>query len=374
MKIAVNARFLLKGKLEGIGWYSFEVLRRLVAMRPEDEFIFFFDRAYDEAFIFADNVSGVVVAPPARHPFLWYLWFEWAIPRQLKKYQADIFISPDGYCSLSTDTPTLMVVHDIAHHHFPEQVPFLVRSYYNYFVPRYLRKAKKILTVSEYTQSDIIKTYGIRPEKIRVAPNGCRDSFQPISDKQKKDIRSQFSEGQPYFFYAGAVHPRKNVHRVITAFDQFKKRTKSPIKLLIGGRFAWQTGPVKTAFNEATHQSDIHFPGYLEDEVLPLLTAAAIAMVYPSQFEGFGLPVLEAMQAGTPVITSNVSSLPEVCGDAGILVSPTDIEAISYAMEKVYTDKNLAREMSQKGLLRSQKFSWDQTAKAMSEVLSTPPA
>lgn len=370
MKIGVNTRFLLKGKLEGIGWYSFEVLRRLVALRPDDEFVFFFDRPYDEDFIFADNVKGVVVSPPARHPILWYLWFEWAIPRQLKKQQVDLFISPDGYCSLKAKTPTLMVVHDIAHHHFPEQVPFLVRNYYNYFVPRYLRKAAKILTVSEYTRSDIMKTYGINQERIRTAPNGCRDSFQPISAQKQKEVRAKFAAEQTYFFYAGAVHPRKNVHRIIAAFDDFKQRTSSSVKLLIGGRFAWQTGPVKTAFDTAKHQSDIHFLGYLEDEVLPLLTASAIAMVYPSQFEGFGLPVLEAMQSGTPVITSNVSSLPEVCGDAGILVPPDDTTAISRAMEQLYLDKELAQKMRREGLDRSHLFSWIQTAKRMNEVIS----
>ena len=369
MRIAVNTRFLLKGRLEGIGWYTYEVIRRLVQMRPDDEFIFFFDRPFDESFIFADNVKGVVVSPAARHPILWYWWFEWSIPRQLKKFQIDLFISPDGYCSLRSDLPTLMVVHDIAHHHFPQQIPFLVRSYYNCFVPRFLRKADKILTVSEYTACDIINIYGIDEAKIRVAHNGCRDSFRPVSIREKESMKQQFAEGQDYFFYAGAVHPRKNVHRIILAFDKFKKKTKSPIKLLIGGRFAWQTGPVKTAYDKAIHQRDIHFLGYLEDEVLPLLTAAALAMVYPSQFEGFGLPVLEAMQCGTPVITSNTSSLPEVAGDAGILVEPNNTPALSNAMERLYVNEQLRKTLSKKGLVRSREFSWEKTAKGVNVAI-----
>lgn len=370
MTIAVNTRFLLKGKLEGIGWYTYEVLSRLVAARPNDEFIFFFDRPFDEAFIFADNVRGMVVPPPARHPILWYLWFEWSLPYQLKKQQVDVFISPDGYCSLKSKTPTLMVVHDIAHHHFPEQVPFLVRAYYHYFVPRFLRKADKILTVSAYTKADILQTYDIDPAKTIVATNGCRDAFQPISPLHQKEVQAEFANRAAYFFYAGAVHPRKNVHRIITAFDAFKDRTKSNIKLLIGGRFAWQTGPVKTAFDAAKHQADIQFLGYLDNETLTSLTAGALAMVYPSMFEGFGLPVLEAMQCGTPVITSNISSLPEVAGDACILVDPTNTNAISHAMEAIYSDKKLAGEMSKKGLIRSQEFSWDNTANIMNQEIN----
>ncbi|HAD33931.1 MAG TPA: glycosyltransferase family 1 protein, partial [Chitinophagaceae bacterium] len=129
MKIAVNARFLLKGKLEGIGWFTHEIIRRVVNMHPEHQFIFFFDRPFDSSFLYAKNVEAVILNPPARHPFLWWIWFEWAIPRALKKYQADMFISTDGFLSLRTQTPTLLVMHDLAFEHFPEHLPLKFRWY-----------------------------------------------------------------------------------------------------------------------------------------------------------------------------------------------------------------------------------------------------
>ena len=227
MKIGINARFLLKGKLEGIGWYTFEVLRRLVEAHPEQKFVFFFDRPFDPSFVFAENVQAIVLRPPARHPVLWYLWFEWALPAALKKQQIDVFFSPDSYLSLRTSVPTVMVVHDIAHLHFPQEIPFLVRRYYEYFIPRFLRKAERVIAVSEYTRQDVIKHYAIPAEKIVVGYNGCKAAFQPLDSAMKQAIKDEYTAGEDYFFYVGAIHPRKNVHRLIAAFDQFKSTTAS---------------------------------------------------------------------------------------------------------------------------------------------------
>ena len=132
MKIAINTRFLLPNKLEGIGWFSYEVLKRWVAWHPEHEFIFIFDRKYDERFIFDKNVTPVVAFPPARHPFLFYLWFEWALPTVFAKHKVDAFMSPDGFMSLRSKVPTQLVIHDIAWKHFPEQVPYWYRKHYEY--------------------------------------------------------------------------------------------------------------------------------------------------------------------------------------------------------------------------------------------------
>jgi hypothetical protein len=140
MKIAVNTRFLLEGQLEGIGIYTQEIFRRVVKLLPQHEFYFLFDRKPAPEFIFADNVKAVIVSPQARHPLLWYWWFEHAVPAVLKKYQIDVFLSPDGYGSLSTDIPQVITIHDLAFEHYPEQVPFLVNQYYRYFVPKYCCK------------------------------------------------------------------------------------------------------------------------------------------------------------------------------------------------------------------------------------------
>jgi len=369
MKIAVNTRFLLKDKLEGIGWVTYELLKRMVEQHPEDEFLFFFDRAYDERFVFGKNVQPIVLAPPARHPFLWFIWFEIAIPRALKKYKPDVFLSTDGYCSIRATTKTVMITHDIAHLHFPEQIPTLVKKYYNKYVPLFLNRANQIISVSHFTKSDIIEQYGIEANKISVVHNGCREGFHPLDNKEQEKIREKYAEGASYFFYVGAVHPRKNLHRLLLAFDQFKKKNKSTIRLLLGGRFAWQTDEVKDAFELSDHQDDIKFLGYVPEEDLPKVMASAYAFVYPSLFEGFGLPLLEAMHCDVPVITSTVSSLPEVTGEAGIKINPQSIDEIANALEKIYLDTTLRSQLIQVGRQQRTQFNWDVSAEKVYSVL-----
>ena len=369
MTVAVNTRFLLPNTLEGSGWYTFEVIKRMVEAHPEDEFIFFFDRAYDERFIFADNIKPVVVYPQARHPILWYLWFEWGLPSAIRKAKPDVFLSTDSYCSLSANVKTLMVTHDIAHIHFPEQIPNLVRRYYDYFVPKFLKRADLIATISQFCKADIEKHYQIPSEKIFVAHNGCRDNFSAITEEEKQNIKNKYSDGQDYFFYVGAVHPRKNLVRLIQAFNLFKKQTDTTVKLLIGGRMAWQTGDIHTAYQSADCREDITFLGYLPEEDLPKVLSASLALTYVSLFEGFGLPILEAMYAETAVICSNTSSMPEVAAEAAILVDPYQPQEVADAMQKIWRQPALRQILIEKGKEQRQQFNWGFTAQRLYEGL-----
>ena len=359
MRIAVNTRFLLPGRMEGIGRFTREVSFRLAEQHPEHEFFFFFDRPYEPAFIPASNVHPVVLFPPARHPALWYAWFEWAVPNALRRCRADVFLSPDGYCSLRSPTPTVMVMHDLAYLHFPEAVPPVVRGYYRHFVPRYLRRAERIVTVSDYTAGDIRRQFGIDAGKIDTACNGCDPVFRPLPEAEKQQVRDQYADGQPYFFYIGAMHPRKNVDRLIGAFDLFKAQTGAPLQLLLAGRMAWQSGPVRAAWEAARYQDDIRFLGYVPDEELPRLTGAAYALTWVSLFEGFGVPILEAMHCDTPVLCSDVSSMPEVAGEAGLLVDPHSKEAIAAGMARLWHEEALRQNLVEKGRMQRLKYSWD---------------
>lgn len=369
MRIAVNTRILLKGRLEGVGWFTREVLQRLVRRHPGWEFLFLFDRPYDEAFVFGPNVQPLVVAPPARHPLLWAWWFNVAVPRVLRQEKADVFFSPDGHCSLRTAVPTVMVTHDIAHEHFPEQVPWLARRYYEYFIPRYLRRADRLITVSEFSKRDIIRHFDLDPGKISVCGNGARPEFHPLPEQEKSAVRQQYSGGQDYFFYLGSVNPRKNVRRLIEAFDVFKNESRAPVKLLIGGRFGWLTGEVKEACDRARHREDIVFLGYLPEAELPGLMGAALALTYVSLFEGFGLPILEALHAEVPVITSDTSSMPEVAGEAALLVDPFHGPAIARAMTRIYRDAALRRQLVEAGRRQRRLFSWEKTTGIVENVL-----
>ncbi len=370
MRIAVNTRFLLAGKLEGIGWYTYEVLKRMVRIHPEDEFIFLFDRPYDNRFIFGDNVTPVVIGPPARHPLLWYIWFEWSLPRILKKHKVDVFFSPDGYCSIRSNVPTLMTLHDLAYFHYPQQINYLVRKYYQYFVPRFLKRAQIISTVSHFVKEDIVKNLHISADKIIVVQNGCREDFKPIKKESLEQVRNAYTGGRAFFLYYGAIHPRKNVLNTILAFENFKKISESDICLVLAGRMAWHTSEIEEKLKSSAYNHDIIHLGYIADELSDLV-GSAMAVVYISYFEGFGLPVLEAMSAGVPVICSNISSLPEVAWEAAILVDPDNIPEIADALSQVFYNEAIRNEMIVKGLNRAKEFSWDNSASLLYKALKS---
>ncbi len=341
----------------------------MVLKHPEDEFFFLFDRPYDPAFNYGPNVMPKVLFPPARHPLLWYCWFEWSVTRALRQLQPDVFFSPDSYLSLRATTPTVMTCHDLVPLHQPEQVPFAPRTYYRFFLPKFLIKANHIVTVSEFVRRDIEQSCNIKPERITAVHNGCREGFQPVNEFVKQEVRDKYADGAPYFFYAGAIHPRKNIPRLIRAFDQFKKRSKSPLKLLLAGRFAWQTGDVKSAYESAEYRNDIVLLGYVDDQTLPLLLGAALALVYVSQSEGFGLPVLEAFHAETAVITSRATALPEVAGEAAILVDPASEDEIAAAMTQVSDNPALRARLVEKGREQREHFDWNAASEAIYQIL-----
>ena len=363
--IAINTRFLLPNKLEGIGWFSYEVLKRWVEWHPEHEFIFIFDRAYDEQFVFSSNVKPIVASPQARHPVLFYLWFEWALPAIFKKHKVDAFMSPDGFMSLSADIPTLLVIHDIAWKHFPTQVPWSHRKHYEYYMPRFAKKAAHIASVSEYSKNDIVNHLQVMPEKIDVVYDGANESFVPLSLEERVKIEDKYSNGCPYFLYLGSIHPRKNVLRLLQAFELFKSKADTNMKLLLAGRIAWQSGDVAEQLAKMNYRNDVVFLGYTDAVELPKITAAAFALTYVSLFEGFGIPILEAMYCDVPSISSNSSSMPEVAGDAGLLADPYSVDSITEQMLRLWNENGLREQLIEKGKIQRQKFSWDLTAEKM---------
>ena len=362
MKIVVNARFLIKDKLEGIGWFSHEVLRRMVEAHPEDEFIFLFDRPFDDTFLYAPNVKGVQLFPPARHPFLWYLWFEIAVKRYLNKHKPDAFFSPDGYLSLKASCPQVMVCHDIAFMHYPEYVPKLVNKYYRHYTPKFLKRADRVVTVSEFVKSDIYSTYNTPKDKIVVANNAAREAFEVIDEGERNAIQDQFTSGQPYFLYVGAIHPRKNVGLILKGFEQYKAKYNSDLKLVLLGRMAWQTDEFEQQLKHSPYAKDIVLPGYCTSETLVKITAGARAMVYVSKSEGFGIPLLEAMRCDVPLIISDKTSLPEVAGDAALKVGIDDHEQLAEHMNSIHTSESLRSDLISKGRLRVSFYTWERAA------------
>ena len=261
MRIGINTRFLLPTKMEGFGWYTYEICKRLVENHPDHDFVFFFDRPFDKKFIFGSNVEAVVISPPARHPFLFMYWFEIGIKKALKKHKIDLFFSPDGYLSLGSDIPQIGVIHDINFEHFPKDLPFSARTYLRYYFPRFARKAAHIITVSNYSKKDISETYGIDPDKISAIWNGASEVFKPILEAEKESIRSKYTDGKPFFLFVGAIHPRKNVKRLIQAFAQFKEQTDNSSQLLIVGESLWKNFSDDLTLPESIKDS-IRFTGH----------------------------------------------------------------------------------------------------------------
>jgi glycosyltransferase involved in cell wall biosynthesis len=365
MRIGVNTRLLLKGKLEGIGWFTYQTLERIVRDHPEHEFVFFFDRPYDPLFIFGPNVTPVVVHPQARHPVLFYVWFEWSIPFMLKKYKIDLFLSPDSYMSLNTKVPTCLVIHDLAFEHYPEHFVLSHRMYWRHYSPLFAKKARRIATVSTFSKDDICKRYGIPPEKIDVVYNGAHDEYKPLDNATREEIKRQYADGCEYFVFAGALHPRKNIVNLLKAFVIFKKRQPTNMKLVIAGRPAWKYEEVEQMQAEMPFKEDVKWVGYMNVDKLSQVIGGAYALVYASLFEGFGIPILEALQCDVPAIVSNTSSMPEVAGDAALLVDPTDPQDIADKMHQIYKDEALRSKLIVNARVQRKKFDWQGSAERL---------
>ncbi|MEY2950550.1 MAG: glycosyltransferase family 4 protein [Saprospiraceae bacterium] len=348
MKIAINARFLIANHLEGIGNFTLQIVKDLVDQYPSYHFYLIYDRK-TPPLIKSKNVTNLYLLPSARHPILWYIWFEWRLPRLLKKHQIQKFISPDGFVSLRLHIPSLIVVHDLAYLVFPQHLPLLVKWYYQYFTPKFLAEAQLIVTVSRFVKNHIIESFSLPSDKIKISNNLPKALFQPLDPNTISLTQHQYAQSCPYFLYVGAIHPRKNILRLLLAFQQFKQECPSNMKLVIVGRKAWKNTNLKELPKNPFYKEEIIWTSKISDSELTKVLGAAFAMLYPSLFEGFGIPILEAQKAGVPVITSKTSSMPEVTGEGGLLVDPIKIEEIVSAMKQVYKDSQLRKKLIEKG-------------------------
>lgn len=371
VKIVINTRFLLDKKLEGFGRFTDEICKRLVANHPEHDFYFLFDRPYADKFIYGRNVHPVVLRPAARHPILFYIWFEWRVKKFLKKLNPDIFVSPDGHLSLDWEGKQLAVIHDLNFEHYPQDLPDKDRKYLKKYFPKFAARADRIVTVSEFSKMDISKQYGVNPNQIDVVYNAADDGFKPIDEQNKLNVQAQITNGVPYFVYLGSLHPRKNIHRLFQAYEQFKQQSGSQTKLVIIGDAYWFNDSMQKSYQTLQFKKDITFTGHLEFSKMQSVLASAQALCYLSYFEGFGIPIVEAMKCGVPVICGDRTSIPEVAGDAALTVNPFEISEIVNAMTMIDDSDELRMSLSAKGLIQSQKFNWDKSAELFWQSIET---
>ncbi len=262
--------------------------------------------------------------------------------------------------------PVVVSIHDLSFEHLPDTFKWKSRHQLKATVRRSARAAARVIALSEHAKRDIVETYAISPEVIRAIPLAASDHFRPVTDEgELQRVRHTYGIEGEYILSVGAIQPRKNLRRLIEAYARLRwTRPEGNLpKLVVAGKCAWLYEETLRTIKELQLTESVVLTGYVPEKDLPALYSGAICFVYPSYFEGFGLPPLEAMKCGAPVITGDRTSLPEVVGDAGLMVDPFDVDALAAAINRVISDSTLRAELTAKGLARAKLFDWKETAR-----------
>ncbi len=350
----------------GLGRYAQQLLAALLACDQANEYAAFYHAAS------ADLRPGppldhipvrqvALGAKPWRMSVLLADWAGMTMDRWLP--HSDIFHATEHLLPPLKNVKTVFTLHDLIFQLYPEYHLPLNRRFLQTAMPRFLRRADAIIAVSQCTKQDAIRFYHVPPSKITVIPEGVNPALRPEMDPDRRAaVRARYAPPGPFLLFVGTVEPRKNIPTLVDAVRLLQERGH-PHHLLIAGRTGWLYQGIFDHVERSGIKDAVHFLDYVPDADLPALFAACDAFVFPSLYEGFGLPPLEAMACGAPVICSNTSSLPEVVGDAALLVNPRDVGALAAAIERVITDAALRAEMHARGLANAARFSWEQAAR-----------
>lgn len=366
----MNARLLQDGRLEGLGVYTDEILKRLTRSHPQVEFLLLFDRPFHKRFIYSSNCTAVQLPPPTRHPLLWRCWLEITLPLYLRRKKIDAFLSLDGFGLPESPFPQIIAIHDLNFLHRPADLPVAVAQFYNRFFPKFVHTADELLTVSDFSRRDLAASYGLPLERIHVAANALPEQPSWKTENQPNPF-SDLTLGAPYFAYIGAIHKRKNLARMMAAFQRFRAESGSEHHLIIAGEAAGHYRKEWASLTSSIDKSRIHLTGRLSENEKYVLLSGAQALVCPSLYEGFGIPILEAFSAGTPVLCSNRTSLPEVAGDAALLFDPDSEKEMCASMEQISASDGLRERLVDLGKERLQHYSWDRSAEVVWKVIES---
>jgi len=386
MKIGIDVRCLAEGRRTGVEEYTLNLLENLLALDKENEYILFFNsfRRSPADFAWIKKYSNVKLKT-FRFPnkllnlFFWYLG--WPKIDQLLG-GVDVFFAPNiNFINLSQRVKFILTIHDLSFERYPETFSWKRRLWHTFINPRKLCQwADKIIAVSDSTREDIAELYKINFQKIAAMHSGVAEKFQVIDRNSEKLLAVKEKYQLPYKFilYLGTVEPRKNIVSLIRAYDHLQKYAyKNNIeeikkyKLAIAGQQGWLTDKIFAEIKKSEFSDKILNIEFVDEADKEYVYNLASLFVYPSFFEGFGFPVLEAMACGVPVIASNNSSLPEIVGKAGILIDPDRPEEIVEAMRQVLTNKDLQTKLRDIGLKQAQKFSWTKTTKEFLKILNS---
>lgn len=361
MKIALDARGATLYQGTGIGTYTNNLISEMLSIGSEDEFTLFCSGKFNENF---KKGNSKIIYSSGKHGGFYEKYY---IPSQLKESNINLYHIPQNGIGFDFDTsmPTFVTIHDLIPYIMPETVGKKYLERFLRDMPNIISNSSGILTVSEYSKKDILKFFSLYPEdKIFVTPLAANNNFRPINkDICKAYVKDNFGITDPYILYMGGFSSRKNVLGLIKAFSYVYKDFNTPYKLLLIGSLKDEGEKLFELVKENNLSDKIIFCGYVDDAALPTLYSGASAFVYPSLYEGFGLPPLEAMSCKCPVITSNLTSIPEVTGNNAILINPYEEDELKNALVTLLNNESLQIELSEKGYIRSKDFTWKETAR-----------
>jgi len=368
MKIGIDAR-LLERKMTGIGRYLAGILKYISKVDKDNEYFLFSigrlkdyeEKGFKVVFPGKKNLISSKVYSP--------IWLNFVLPKFLEKYKIDLFFEPNHFLPIrNIKSKSVIVVHDLFHKIEKSYHPFYYREYVNLFLPRSIRKSDAIIAVSENTKKDIIKFYNVSDEKIHVIYEAADEVFRPrdLNVEQKTGLISKYDLPENFILYVGAIENRKNIMGILKIGDILQKLKKDIRIVLIGGPgFGFQQ-----ICQEIKKRKNIYWLNYVENKDLPYIYNLAKIFLFPSFYEGFGLPPLEAMQSGVPVLASNTSSLPEVVGEGGMMHDPKDYEGFVKDIIKLLKDKNFYDKTRNKGINQAKKFNWEETSKQIVAIFN----
>lgn len=379
MRVAIDARPAFARIRTGVGYYTWHLIHLLPVVDPETTYVAWYLDARAalrpwqarRSFYPSRNLVERRTLFPAR-------WFErlsqrYEVPRLEWLVSFDLLFAPNFVPPPTRTRRLVLTVHDLAFRLFPETAPLATRRWLGR-LERALRQATHVIAVSEQTRRDLLHLYGLRPERVTVVPLGVdREVFRPSTSEAIREVRRRYQVDRPYLLSLGGIEPRKNLPAVVRAFASLPNDIR-PILVLAGAAVPWNlegSALLRSALEALRPEirRSVVLTGYVSEEEKVALLGGAVALVYPSLYEGFGLPAIEAMACGTPVLTSNVSALPDTARDAALLVDPNDVGAIAQGMERLLTDGELRDKLRSAGTARAAVFSWRETARRTAEVL-----
>jgi len=374
MKIAIDLRCLLPRNYSGVGWYTVNLLKSLFKLDQKNQYILLFNqfknlRKDSPTFDFP-NVKQVVSHIPNKFLTLSGRFLDFPKIDHLIPDRIDIFFIPLFKISpVSNNCKKVITCHDLSFEYFPKFSPFRDRIF-NKLGPKFeTKKSDHIIAVSHSTFEDLLRLYNVSPDKVSVIYEGVEDRFRPIDDYEYLDkVKKKYNLPHKFILFLGNLDLRKNILGLIEAYKELRKSLD--VKLVLAGQPSWgyKEKSLKLKVQNSKLKDDIKFLGYVDERDKPALYNLASIFCFPSFYEGFGLPPLEAMACGTPVITSNNSSLPEIVGDAGLMINPYDTDELGQTMETLIRDESLRNKLKEKCLSQADKFRWDEVAEKTLEV------